>query len=111
MLCSGVVVRTAGAQMLLPLAVGLEPHLPGSPLAPFQHTMTDSLSRDDTFNSAKPPGRLSLQERIFEKKPDEVRSSGNDKKTLPFLSVFCTPHTGTSPLVAYFVLLPNILDL
>lgn len=92
MLCSGVVVHTAGAQMLLPLAVGLEPHLPGSPLAPFQYTMTDSLSRDDTFNSAKPPGRLSLQERIFEKKPDEVRSNGNDKNTaFPFCFLY-SPH-------------------
>lgn len=55
MLCSGTVVHTAGAQMRLPLAARLEPHLAGSPLAPFQYRMTDSLSRDDAFNSAKPP--------------------------------------------------------
>lgn len=58
-----------------------------------------------------PPGKLSLQERIFERILMKLEAMGTIK-TLPFFSsLFCTPHTGTSPLVIYSVLLPSTADL
>lgn len=58
-----------------------------------------------------PPGKLSLQEKIFEKKPDEIRCNGKDKNTAFLFSHSCGLCTGTFPLVAYFVLSASTADL
>lgn len=54
-----------------------------------------------------PPGKLSLQERIFEKKPGKIKSNGNNKNTA-FLSSFLhlfTPHTEMVPFIFYLALI------
>lgn len=73
-------------QWTLPLATGLEPHLPGLLWLPVLFQVTDSLLLRDAFNSARPPGKLSLPEKIFEQQPGEISSHGSDGKVHLLLS-------------------------